>query len=725
MARRILSYLYYIILSKLGPRDIRKLIWRTRKIRLIVSNRGKGHGVLNVPSVLCFTKGLLPNQLVRVSFNHKDRYGQSNLTERILKLEIDNRLSSDEVSLSRTDAFNVFGHQPIYDVKVQDIVPTSALRIEKLSVAENIKLARIQQSETKPPTLEFNQLRQLLSKQSILHNHDVICIRNTNRQNSQQMPQFYRVDCDPSPCLVDQTTSVYETAEVNGFCPFGGFTSPFYLHPSLKDIVDRLTSIYNAYKEKNETVLQLFLTGAAGNGKRLAAKLFAASTHRSFVEGDAYDVCADVISQTEAKIKNLFEKAEKTQPCVLYVGNANVLGYDSTSGVDQRVLNFFCEQAEERPQITVVLSCDSDMLKQTPESVKSIGLYTLAIPHMDEEDRFLWVRQFIPENLAHFVVQKTSGFSLSEMLELVKNIKYKQTKSKKDAPEQEFAEWAIDQRNANFADAIGAPKIPNVFWDDVGGLEEAKQTVVESIQANMYGSQGLKRSGIILHGAPGCGKTLIAKAVATEFKVAFLSVKGPELLNKYVGQSEENLRKVFERARQASPCIIFFDEIDSLAPNRGKNGDSGGVIDRIVSQLLSELDKLHNSSKTKVFVMGATNRPDLLDSSLLTPGRFDKLVEITPGRDFSTRTKILEAVARKVRLHEDVDLTEIAKACDEEMSGAQLSALVSNAAMRAIIERVQQIESGQLQSKTGELRLTQKHLLRSLHEMTEKSIKSI
>lgn len=202
-------------------------------------------------------------------------------------------------------------------------------------------------------------------------------------------------------------------------------------------------------------------------------------------------------------------------------------------------------------------------------------------------------------------------------------------------------------------------QIPNVRWEDVGGLEETKQTVLESIRTNLFGSRALKRSGIILYGSPGCGKTLIAKAVATEFKIAFLSVKGPELLNKYVGQSEENLRKVFERAKQASPCVIFFDEIDSLAPNRGRNGDSGGVIDRIVSQLLAELDKLHNSPLTKVFVMGATNRPDLLDNSLMTPGRFDKLVEVKPGEDVESKTKILEAVSRKMRFEEDVDLREI------------------------------------------------------------------
>merc|ERR1712141_924760 len=141
---------------------------------------------------------------------------------------------------------------------------------------------------------------------------------------------------------------------------------------------------------------------------------------------------------------------------------------------------------------------------------------------------------------------------------------------------------------------------------------------------------GLSRSGILMYGPPGVGKTLLAKAVATECSLNFLSVKGPELLNMYIGQSEENVREVFERARRASPCIIFFDELDALAPNRGKSGDSGGVMDRIVSQLLAELDGVKSSvqsrSESIVFVIGATNRPDLIDPALLRPGRFDRLV---------------------------------------------------------------------------------------------------
>ncbi|XP_010768249.1 peroxisome assembly factor 2-like [Notothenia coriiceps] len=197
--------------------------------------------------------------------------------------------------------------------------------------------------------------------------------------------------------------------------------------------------------------------------------------------------------------------------------------------------------------------------------------------------------------------------------------------------------------------AIGAPKIPDVRWEDVGGLHQVKKEILDTVQLPLQRpellSLGLNRTGVLLYGPPGTGKTLLAKAVATECSMTFLSVKGPELINMYVGQSEENIREVFLRARSAAPCVIFFDELDSLAPSRGRSGDSGGVMDRVVSQLLAELDALQSS--VGVFVIGATNRPDLLDQSLLRPGRFDKLVYVGINEDRGSQLQVLQAILRK------------------------------------------------------------------------------
>lgn len=212
---------------------------------------------------------------------------------------------------------------------------------------------------------------------------------------------------------------------------------------------------------------------------------------------------------------------------------------------------------------------------------------------------------------------------------------------------------AVEAARKKYSDSIGAPKIPNVTWDDVGGLGNVKEAVAETIQLplerpELFAKGMKKRSGILFHGPPGTGKTLLAKAIATEYSLNFFSVKGPELLNMYIGESEANVRRVFGRARDACPCVVFFDELDSVAPKRGNQGDSGGVMDRIVSQLLAELDGMSGGEDSGgVFVIGATNRPDLLDPALLRPGRFDKMLYLGVPDTHDKQLTILQALTRK------------------------------------------------------------------------------
>ncbi|KAJ3053838.1 peroxisomal assembly protein [Rhizoclosmatium hyalinum] len=213
-------------------------------------------------------------------------------------------------------------------------------------------------------------------------------------------------------------------------------------------------------------------------------------------------------------------------------------------------------------------------------------------------------------------------------------------------------EKALSFTKKTQADTIGAPSIPNVTWDDIGGLSHIRDAINDTIQLplsrpDLFSSGTKKRSGILLFGPPGTGKTLIAKAVATTFSLNFLSVKGPELLNMYIGESEANVRRIFTQARNAKPCVIFFDELDSVAPKRGDKGDSsGGVMDRIVSQLLAELDNV-GSTGGDVFVIGATNRPDLLDSALLRPGRFDKMLYLGVSEEKAKQVSVMQALTRK------------------------------------------------------------------------------
>ena len=230
---------------------------------------------------------------------------------------------------------------------------------------------------------------------------------------------------------------------------------------------------------------------------------------------------------------------------------------------------------------------------------------------------------------------------------------------------------------------------PNVQWTDVGGLQEVKEELKEAIEwplkhADLFAqADTVPPKGLLLFGPPGTGKTMIAKAVATTSEANFISIKGPELLSKWVGESEKGIREVFRKARQAAPCIVFFDELDSVAPHRsgGERGDSH-VTERIVSQLLTEMDGLEDLKG--VIVIGATNRPDIVDEALLRPGRFDRLLEISLP-DNEERKEILKIHTSKKPLDKTVSLDKLVE-LTKGYSGADIAALVNAAAMFAIKE---------------------------------------
>ena len=305
---------------------------------------------------------------------------------------------------------------------------------------------------------------------------------------------------------------------------------------------------------------------------------------------------------------------------------------------------------------------------------------------------------------------------------------------------------ASKQRASSSADTADG-EIPKVYWEDIGGLEDVKKVITDALLLPLQRPElfkyrgagdaddidgdagiGSGRSGVLLHGPPGTGKTLIAKAVATEFQYSFISVKGPELLNMYVGESERAVRSLFARARAYAPCVVFFDELDALAPRRGANGDAGGVMDRVVSQLLAELDGIDGSGGSSahtdrhrdagdasclladvvdedeededdvhgklLFVIGATNRPDLIDQALLRPGRFDKVLYVGPkaGSDAAIaaeeRLKVLRALTRKFTLGSECDLSTLAARLPASYTGADMYALCSNAWMNAAKRRI-------------------------------------
>merc|ERR1711971_622843 len=249
-------------------------------------------------------------------------------------------------------------------------------------------------------------------------------------------------------------------------------------------------------------------------------------------------------------------------------------------------------------------------------------------------------------------------------------------------------------------------EVPNISWDDIGGLEDVKQELKETVQypvehPEKFEKFGMSPSkGVLFYGPPGCGKTLMAKAVANECQANFISVKGPELLTMWFGESEANVRDVFEKARQAAPCVLFFDELDSIAQQRGGSaGDGGGAADRVMNQLLTEMDGI--GAKKNVFIIGATNRPDIIDTALMRPGRLDQLIYI-PLPDFDSRLGILRATLRKSPVSKEVDLSYLASQTDK-FTGADLTEICQSAYKLAIREEIERdIERGRLREEAGE-----------------------
>jgi len=260
-------------------------------------------------------------------------------------------------------------------------------------------------------------------------------------------------------------------------------------------------------------------------------------------------------------------------------------------------------------------------------------------------------------------------------------------------------------------------EVPDVGWDDVGGLDEVKRRLIESVEwplkyAEVFGRAGVRPpKGILLSGPPGCGKTLLAKAVASQTQVNFISVKGPSLLSKYVGESERGVREVFRKAKQAAPCIVFIDEIDALVPTRG-GGDDSHVTERVIGQFLAEVDGVEELNG--VLILGATNRPDILDPALLRPGRFDLQLEI-PLPDAAGRREIFRIATRDKPVSGEIDIDDLVGRT-EGFNGAEIQAICTRAAWSAIREALsRQGPDGSIPA----VLITPDHMATALAELTE------
>ncbi|CAJ1054162.1 peroxisome assembly factor 2 isoform X3 [Xyrichtys novacula] len=517
-------------------------------------------------------------------------------------------------------------------------------------------------------------------------------------------------------------TSLFMGASTSSRVPGGGVQEASVFSslspPGLSRTVEVLSSIIRPHLHHSSlSGCTVLLHGQAGSGKVTAVRAASRRLNLHLLKVDCVGVCADSSAASEAKLSSWFQRAQTLQPCVLLLRNLQLLLRPRGGGEeDGRLQVALCQLLHSAPSSVVVVATVCRP-RDLSSGVMAAFVHQVMLEGPTEEQRHAMLVR-LSQNLQlgrdanlERLAKLTAGFLLGDlsalMVEAGRSARRRLIQTCVGRQEADLCSIGVTLMNQDFSSAlqtlqdaqstaIGAPKIPDVRWEDVGGLQRVKKEILDTVQLPLQRPElralGLNRTGVLLYGPPGTGKTLLAKAVATECSMTFLSVKGPELINMYVGQSEENIREVFDRARSAAPCVVFFDELDSLAPSRGRSGDSGGVMDRVVSQLLAELDSLPSS--VGVFVIGATNRPDLLDQSLLRPGRFDKLVYVGINEDRESQLQVLQAVLRKFQLDSSVKLQEVVNGCPAHMSGADLYALCSDAMTAAIKRKISLINSG-------------------------------
>ena len=458
----------------------------------------------------------------------------------------------------------------------------------------------------------------------------------------------------------------------------------------------------------------VLLHGPPGTGKTLLAKAVANETQSSFYSIGGPEIMSKFHGQSEENLREIFEKARENAPSILFIDEIDSIApkrEDAGGEVERRVvaqLLSLMDGLEERGRVVVLAATnrpdsidpalrrpgrfDREIEIGVPDKQGRLAIlqvHTRGMPLADDVD------------LADLAA-RSHGFVGADLAALCREAGLQSVRRllpDLDLDSGELPQEAVDKLQVTKADMETAftqmtPSAlrevalerPDTTWDRIGGLKEVRQELVEAVEWPLkYGALYDHMSaevpkGILLHGPPGTGKTLLAKALANEAGVNFIGVKGPELLSKWVGESERGVREVFRKARQSAPCIIFLDEIDALASSRGGHMGDSGVGERVVSQFLTELDGV--ATLRNVMVLGATNRKDLLDQALLRPGRFDRIVNVGLP-DEATRKEILSIHTRKMPLEKGADLAALAKKT-EDWNGAELAAIAHEASLLAV-----------------------------------------
>jgi len=461
----------------------------------------------------------------------------------------------------------------------------------------------------------------------------------------------------------------------------------------------------------------VLLYGPPGTGKTLIARAVANETDAYFVHISGPEIMAKFYGESEGKLRAIFEEASAHAPAIIFLDELDAIApkreeMGAEKQVERRVvaqLLALMDGLHNRGQVLVIGA--TNIPNTLDPALRRPGRFDreieIGIPDANSRLEIIHIHsRGMPlakdVNLQH-LAQITHGFVGADLEALCREAAMVALRAV--LPRIEFDVGAIPYETLmeiritrdHFFEALKevepsalreiAVEIPDVRWEDVGGLQAVREDLLEAIEwplkyASLFKHAGARPpKGILLHGLPGTGKTLLAKAVATESRANFISVKGPQLMSKWVGEAERGVREVFKRAKQAAPSIIFFDEIDALAPKRGL-GDASGVAERVISQLLTELDGIEELRG--VVVLGATNRLDMLDPALLRPGRFDLLIQL-PLPDEAGRLEIFRIHMRGKPLADGVDLSRLARDT-EGFAGAEIEAVCRKATMLAIRE---------------------------------------
>ncbi len=488
----------------------------------------------------------------------------------------------------------------------------------------------------------------------------------------------------------------------------------------------------------------VLLHGPPGCGKTLIARAVAHETSAKFFTINGPEIIHKFYGESEAHLRKVFEEAAKQAPSVIFIDEIDAIApsRDKVVGdVEKRVVATLLTLMDglSRRKNVIVLAA-TNLPNVLDPALRRPGRFdreiAISIPDRDGRKEILEIHsRGMPlahdVDLAH-VASITHGFVGADLEALCREAAM--LCLRRLLPAIDFGSGqipyetlqALEVRMGDFEGALREVEpsairevfveVPNVGWDDVGGLDDVKRELIESVEwplkhAEIFATAGIKPPrGILLSGVPGCGKTLLAKAVASQTQVNFISVKGPSLLSKYVGESERGVREVFRKAKQAAPCIIFFDEIDALVPARGSGGNDSGATERVIGQFLAEMDGVEELNG--VLVLGATNRPDILDPALLRPGRFDIQLEI-PLPDLRGRREIFRIALKDKPATPDVSPDDLA-AKTEGFTGAEIQGACTRAARTALREALDGWDEDSTTPPT--VRITPDHLDAALEE---------